>query len=132
MIKLYDEYASESKSNIVPNHNPHFEGYENLEKAGILSVFCAYVDNKIVGFIISATVRMLHYTDLSTTIESIFVDKNHRKGTGIGNKLIEAVQQDAKERGSVTMLISAPVGSNLDKICKRRFKHTSNFYGISI
>lgn len=132
MANLYKLYAEESMSDVVPSPSPDFNHYNELYDTGVMSIFCAYSNESVVGFAISITVKMLHYTALSTTVESIFVKKEFRNGTSIGSKLISMIKDDAKQRGASSIFMSAPVGSNADKLCKIQFKHISNLYGLEV
>ena len=130
---LFDEYAKESKSGTVSTVvKPDIEGYKQLEELGVLDCVGAFDDEKLVGFVVSITSNMYHYSTFCTVIESQFVLKEYRK-EGTWKKLLDLAEEQAKKRGSTNLFMTAPVGGRLDKIAKfYGFKPTSVFYGKDI
>ncbi len=125
---LLQEYSKESKSSLVPTINPDYTMYTKLESLGMLNCIATVSNNSIVGFIVLLTTVMPHYSQLSTTVESFFVHKDHRK-FGTGKRLIDMAETIAKSKGSSVMFMSAPEGSRLEKATKLfGFKQTHKLY----
>ena len=61
--------------------NPNIEQYEDAEKQGILKIFTARDEGKIVGYFAVLVNRSLHYQDhLYAHNDVIFLHPDHRKG----------------------------------------------------
>ena len=129
---LFDLYAAESRSDTVPMHKPDRLMYTTLEDQGMLDCIVVYKDDAIVGFTVILTTKLPHYSALSTTVESIFVLKDHRpRGTGL--KLLQFAQDLARERGSRMFFMSAPIDSKLNTTLSRSgMKAISTVYSKDI
>ena len=111
---LLSLYAKESKSKLVPEKNPDFMLYSNLEKLGMFKCFGLYKDNNMVGFITLLITTMPHYSKLAGTVESFYVSKEHRK-FGTGKSLLATVEEYLKNLKVDTLFLSAPLDSRLAK-----------------
>jgi len=61
--------------------NPDWDAYANLEDAGILKIFTARDDRKLVGYFVVFVKSHIHYKDhLFCYNDVIFVDEEYRKG----------------------------------------------------
>lgn len=68
---------------------PRWDGYENLERAGILRIFTARLDGQLVGYCVFTVAHSMHYaTSLEASEDVLFVAPEQRKGR-VGIKLIE-------------------------------------------
>lgn len=115
--ELLEQYAQESKSSLVPSHEPSVELYDILEKKDILKCFGVYDNKQMVGFVTVTLSPMPHYSEMCATIESLFVSKEHRK-FGTAKRLLSIVEQEAKDNECVAMFMSAPIGSRLELATK--------------
>jgi GNAT superfamily N-acetyltransferase len=111
---LAEEYASYAIAGL-PKPQPQWERYKLMEAAGVISVFGAFDDDQIVGFISTIGYLSLHYGVDITLTESFFVAKQYRK-TGAGVKLLRAVEQMAKANGSAGLMITAPHNKELARV----------------
>lgn len=110
---LVADYATESAMAGMPPTNAKIPLYRQLEAAGALTAFGAFVDGKLVGFIGVLYSTLPHYGIGLAVSESYFVAKEHRT-TGAGLKLKSIAEEHAREIGSPGFLITAPYGGGLD------------------
>lgn len=127
--KMIREYEKECKNtNITVDTYPNIDKYKAIEKAGVLLCVGVFNDSVMVGFAIIIISEMLHYSKLATTVESQFILKKYRK-FGTAKKMYEFIENKCSEIGSSAMFMSAPIGSNLDKISKYiGYKPVSTFF----
>ena len=127
IAELLDAYAGESAIEGLPTPSASFPLYKQLETAGALSVFAAFIESVVIGFITLLAPVNPHYNARLPVVESFFVIKKHRK-SGAGLKLLQQAENWAKSI-STGLLISAPFGSDLDKVlAKRGYKQTNSVY----
>lgn len=119
---LFVEYEKESSVLKRIPANPDVETYQALLNIGCLVCFGAYVDNKMVGFISVLSHTAPHYGVRISVTESFFVSIEYRS-KGIGVKLLREAERYAKSIDSKYLMISAPVGSQLEKLM-----HTHKHY----
>src|ERR1700723_3378204 len=112
---LIEEYAKESAIHGLPHPNAKMSLYKQIETAGAIYPFAAYLRGALIGF---ATVLMSiipHYGIGIAVTESLYVAEEHRK-TGAGIKLINTAKGCAKHHGSPGILICAPTGGVLAEL----------------
>jgi GNAT superfamily N-acetyltransferase len=109
---LMGEYGCEASIHGMPEPIAHRPSYEAMESAGALDVLVATVDGDLVGFLVLLTVLNPHYSQVLSVTESYFVASDHRK-SGAGLELLRAAEDLARSKGSVAMLVSAPIGGRL-------------------
>src|ERR1019366_10209680 len=100
------------------NPSASFPLYKQLESAGALTVFGAFIEQILIGFITILAPLNPHYSVRLPVVESFFVAKEYRK-FGAGLKLLKHAELWAKGIGS-GILVSAPFGSDLAKLLPRR------------
>lgn len=113
--ELLQEYANECPPK---DKKPYFyneELYKTLESNGLLRVFGAFEDDKLIGFVTVLVTMLPKYTSLVASTESFFVSKPHRT-TLAGVKLLYAAENEAIESGAFGMLVSTPHDGPLSKI----------------
>ena len=113
--QLFAEYAAESAIAELGTPHPNAAYYAQLEAAGSLFGFGAFVDDELAGFFMLLVAHVPHWQFPTATAESFFVSKAHRK-SGAGLKLLRAAETKAKEAGAAGLFISAPVGSVLERV----------------
>lgn len=114
---LLAEYAAECRLEGLPEPEPHQAIYLALERAGAVALFGAYgshkgAENGLVGFVVVLVSMNPHYSQVLGAVESFFVAAEHRP-SGAGLKLLERAEREAKYRGAIALLVSAPFGSKL-------------------
>jgi GNAT superfamily N-acetyltransferase len=112
---LVDEYAAESSIEGLPHPKNKRETYEMLESVGALTVFGAYQDRHLIGFLTILLPIMPHYGEVVATTESYFVGADYRK-SGAGLKLLRAAEVFAKEADAQGFLVAAPSGGRLAEV----------------
>ncbi len=116
---LLNEYASEVTFPGFPPPAAKLETYRTLEKTGVLHVFVATYDGRLIGFITVLASALPHYDGATVAhTESFFVAKAYRN-TLAGLKLLTKAEACAREVGSPGLLVSAPVGGVLAKVLPR-------------
>ena len=113
--ELLAEYASESSIDGLPQPSAKIEIYETLERNKAIEVMGAFIDDKLIGFILVLAPTLPHYSARVAITESFFVAKEYRK-TGAGLKLEKAARDYAKKQNACGLLVTAPEGSSLADI----------------
>lgn len=120
--ELFSLYSKESQSELVSiQQAPDRAIYEQLEETGTLDTVAVVPSDdttKIVGFAVMITTVMPHYSQLGSTIESLYIHPDYRKGN-IFKSMLERIKDIAVSKGSFNLFLSAPVGSRLDTIASR-------------
>ena len=127
---LMDGYNRESSIDGMPTATAHHPSYLQLERAGALHCFGAYIGESMVGFATVIISVLPHYSARAAVMESIFVDPQNRK-IGAGIKLFRAVQRYATDNGACGLLISAPVDGHFARMLnhpRSGFKHTNQIF----
>jgi len=109
---LLVEYAAESGNRGLPEPKIEPETYRRLDAAGVLTIFAARVDGRLVGFIFILVSVNPHYSVPLGTSESFFVAKAHRM-TGLPLRLLRAAEDLAREKGAKGIYVNTPFGSSL-------------------
>lgn len=112
LVALLDEYRAECGIPELGPADPQFATYRQIEAAGLLFALGAFAGDDLVGFALVLISDLPHFGKRVAVTESLFVAAAARKG-GAGVRLLAAVEQGAKERGAVGVLVSAPVASRL-------------------
>jgi GNAT superfamily N-acetyltransferase len=116
--ELIAEYASESAIEGMPSPAGRLDIYRHLEKGGMLHVFSAIDDGRLIGFISVLAPVLPHYGVPVAVSESFFVAKAHRC-TLAGLRLLRAAEDKARELGSPGLLVSAPFEGKLFHVLPR-------------
>lgn len=112
---LLDEYGSESAIHGLPHPKAKNDSYRKLDKSGMFHVFCAFHEEKLVGFISVLLSILNHYSEAVAIVESYFVGSEYRD-TGAGTALRIKAEEFSKENGAWGLLLSAPSGGVLEKV----------------
>ena len=114
MPALLDDYAAEAAIAGMPTPAAQMRLYQALESSGMLGVIGAFAGGELVGFINILVSELPHYSAKVGTSESFFVAPSHRSG-GTGQRLLDAAEEHARNRGAVGLLVSAPHGGRLER-----------------
>jgi GNAT superfamily N-acetyltransferase len=109
---LKEEYAAECAIREIPWPQVSWQTYHSLEQAGVLHVYAARVDQRLVGFVVLITSQSAEYGVPLTCTEAFFVAQASR-ATGAGLKLLAAAEARARALGSPGLAINAPLGGRL-------------------
>lgn len=125
---LLAEYAAESANDEIGAAAPQIDIYRGMEAAGLLHAFSARMDGKLIGFLFLLVPTLPHFGKMVGVAESYFVAAEYRK-TGAGSLLRLAAEQMARERGAVGILLSAPIGGQLEKVAPHvGYRETSRVF----
>ena len=123
ILKNKEILAEYAKDCLVDGYEPQEQIYENLDKAGLLYCFGAYIEGELLGFVSIIVGVMPHNGKKMATVESIFVRPRYRQ-YGAGLQLIIEAGDEAKELGCELIVYSARIGSALDKVLEHRDSFT--------
>ena len=105
--------------------------YQVLEDAGLLVVLSAWDLEEIVGYVVTVAVNRIHAKSAGAlTIEAIYVVGEYRK-SGLAMRLLHETEAEARERwGEAQVVISAPVGGQLDRLMRglKNYHHRETVY----
>lgn len=92
-----------------------WETYESLEAAGACKVFGAFQGGGLVGFAVVVVSPSLRRAGMEAAAETLFLAPGHRRG-GPGLRLLRAARDAALEAGAPGLIITAPAGSQLERL----------------
>lgn len=109
--------------------NPDWDIYADLEDAGILKIFTARSEGKLVGYFVALVKSHIHYRDhLFAQNDILFLDKDYRKGF-TGPKLIKFAERCLKEDGVSVVLVNSQKHKPFDVLLKwLGYRHIENIY----
>lgn len=109
--------------------NPDWESYASLEDAGILKIFTAREDQRLVGYFVVLVKTHLHYKDnLFAYNDVLFLDAEYRKGF-TGSKLMKFAEACLKEDGVEVMVVNTKRHKPFDVLLKwLGYSHIENLY----
>jgi len=109
--------------------NPDWDAYANLEDAGVLKIFTAREDGKLVGYFVVFVKSHIHYKDhLFCYNDVIFVDEEYRKGF-TSPRLIKFAEKCLKADGVEVMIVNTKRHKPFDSLLVwLGYKHIENLY----
>lgn len=109
--------------------NPDWDAYANLEDAGILKIFTARDDRKLLGYFVVFVKSHIHYKDhLFCYNDVIFVDEEYRKGF-TSPRLIKFAEKCLKADGVEVMIVNTKRHKPFDSLLVwLGYKHIENLY----
>jgi GNAT superfamily N-acetyltransferase len=127
--ELVKQYELESLVDGFPKADLQFNMYRAMESKGIFFTLVAHVDDDLVGFLTLFTSVLPHSGKMFGSVESFFVDKQHRK-SGAGIELLRAAEELAESSGAVGLVLTAPKGGKLSRVMSRsKYRQThETFY----
>lgn len=126
--ELIAEYGAECSIPALGTPKADREIYELYANAGVVRGVAAMVEDRIVGGVVVIFNRMPHYSKLVACVESLFLHPDYRRSSA-GLRLIQEAKRLAREVGSPGLLISAPVGSRLERLMRAKgVKQTNSVF----
>lgn len=109
--------------------NPDWDAYANLEDAGVLKIFTARADGKLIGYFVVFVKSHIHYKDhLFCYNDVIFVDEEYRKGF-TSPRLIKFAEKCLKADGVEVMIVNTKRHKPFDSLLVwLGYKHIENLY----
>ena len=109
--------------------NPDWDIYADLEDAGVLKIFTARSDGKLVGYFVVFVKAHIHYKDhLFAYNDILFLSREYRKGY-TGAKLIKFAEKCLKEDGVSVVVVNTKRHKPSDVLLKwLGYKHIENIY----
>ena len=132
-LDLHREYAQECALAELPPPDEKLASYALIEASGIFTIYGAFAEDALAGFVALLTPVIPHYGVSITVAESLFVGTVHRS-SGAGLALIRAAERHARDAGSPGLLLSTPSGGRLELVLpKMGYRETSRvfFKGMS-
>lgn len=112
---LLTEYSAECSIPEIGEPCPQRHMYEGMEKMGLMHSLGVYEGAKLVGFATLLIFVLPHYGKKIANVESLFLGKDHRR-SGVGGRLMTAVQTFATEMECCGVLYNSRVGSQLERL----------------
>jgi len=109
--------------------NPDWDAYANLEDAGVLKIFTARADGKLIGYFVVFVKSHIHYKDhLFCYNDLIFIDEEYRKGF-TSSRLIKFAEKCLKADGVEVMIVNTKMHKPFDSLLVwLGYKHIENLY----
>lgn len=124
-------YADESGNRDLGAARPKLDLYAAFERQGLLRCIVALDDGgALVGLLVMLLQDHPHYSQPVAHVDSIFLDKAHRRGAA-GLRLVRRALDVAREEGARGCYFSAPEGSRLARLYGRLFKPTDRIFWAS-
>lgn len=76
------------------------------------AIFIAEEENKKLGAVVVTFHKALHIAGKYADLEELVIDYSAR-GTGVGSKLLKYVEEDAKNRGMISVQLNQPPATSL-------------------
>ena len=102
--------------------NPDWKEYARLEASGILKIFTARDDGRLVGYFAVLISKSLHYSDHYFAINDVIFVKQDSRANATGYKLLKYAEDYCKSCGISTLAVNTKVALPFDKLM------TSNGY----
>ena len=130
IVPLIEDHWEEIGQNKGPiKLNPDWDAYKNLEQAGLLNVFTARSQGKLVGYFVVIVARHIHYKDhIFASQDLLYLCPEYRKGmTAI--KLVKFAEKYLKEDGVSVMVMNTNIEKPFDLLLERLgFTYTERLY----
>jgi GNAT superfamily N-acetyltransferase len=109
--------------------NPDWDTYFELEDKGILKIFTAREEGKLVGYFVVICRHHLHYKDhLFAFNDVLYLQKEYRKGF-TGAKLMKFAEKCLKEDGISVLVVNTKRHKPFDILLSwLGYKHVENVY----
>lgn len=129
LYEVIAEYEAESPVPELGEARPDIEAYRRLERLKTLYPIGAFDGEMLAGFALPIATSVPHFSRLIVTSESFFVAKADRK-RGVGLQLLAALEDVAYTVGARGLFISAPVGSVLAQVLRKRksYRHSNEVF----
>lgn len=97
---------------------PDFDTYQKLSDAGILKVFTARKEKKLIGYAFFFVKTNMHYSESLQALQDIlFVDKEYRGTTGA--RLIKFCDEELKKKGVQVVYHHVKKAHNFGRMLER-------------
>ena len=109
--------------------NPDWEAYHDLEDTGVLKIFTARDDGKLIGYFVVLCRKHLHYVDHTFAFNDIlYLSQEYRKGL-TGPKLMKFAEKCLTEDGVSVLVVNTKLHRPFDSLLKwLGYKHIENIY----
>lgn len=109
--------------------NPDWDAYFDLEDKGLLKIFTARSDNKLVGYFVVICRNHLHYKDhLFAFNDVLYLHKDYRKGL-TGAKLMKFAESFLKKDGVSVLVVNTKRHKPFDILLSwLGYNHVENVY----
>lgn len=116
LFREHYEEVTPAGPNVLSDVTPDRAAYAALENAGALfTLLVRDDDDKIVGYSVNVVHRSMHYRETVAQNDTIFLRKAYR-GSGFGQQLIRAAEDEARRRGAVVLTIGTKPGADIGDV----------------
>lgn len=131
---LFAEYEAECANPLLPRTAPQRAMYEQQEQYGVAQCYAGRVDGVLCAVAFVVLSPFMHYGGRFAIVESLFVAREHRPG-GLGSRLMQVLEEDAKQLGCTEVFYTAPVKSALAQLLflwSDRYVNTNHIFCRSL
>jgi len=126
LVAHYEEIANNKE---VKQLAPDWEQYIRMEKAGILRIYTARDDGKLIGYFVSMCTPHLHYKHLRCALNDILYLAPEYRGGTIAYRMFKGAMKDLKENMNIQhvmfhMKIKHPFSRLLTKLGAEQTEET--------
>jgi GNAT superfamily N-acetyltransferase len=129
-INLLEQHWEEIALNKEVIHlNPDWDAYAELEDRGLLKIFTARSEGKLVGYFVVICRNHLHYKDHVFAFNDVlYLHKDYRKGF-TGAKLMKFAEECLKHDGISVLVVNTKRHKPFDILLSwLGYKHVENVY----
>ncbi len=112
-----------------PDHAAFERNYPALLQSDRADLLVATLGDQVVGYALAADSVTLYANGAVTQLQELMVDPQSR-GTGIGQRLVEAVTERARTRGSVELTV--PTRRAGDYYLRLGFEETAAYFRVRL
>lgn len=96
--------------------NPDWKEYARLDAAGVLRIFTARQDGKLVGYFVLVIQKSLHYSDHYFATNDVIFVKPDSRANATGYKLLKYAEDYCRDCGVSLLTINTKVSLPFDKL----------------
>ena len=126
LLSHYEEIALNKD---IIDFNPDWDLYQKYEDLGILKIFTARDEDRLVGYFVVIATPHLHYKDhIFAYNDIIYVNPQYRKGFTAW-RLIKYAEKEMKDQGATIMIVNSKRHKPFDILLERLgFSHIESIF----
>jgi len=125
---LLDHWAEIAQYSDIPM-NVDWQRYYTMQRQGILQVYTARDEGKLVGYCVYMVVPHLHYSDTLYAIQDVLFLHPDYRGRTAGYRMIKFADKDLEGRGVGVIMQHVKVKHDFGPLLTRMgYEHAENIY----